>query len=69
MNMVCKHVLSIYGIFNFPIVSYGKGYSRLKNIRIIKGGLLPLCHIEVSNTRGEIEKKLICQLEYQFSNM
>ncbi|PEC60936.1 hypothetical protein CON62_31160 [Bacillus toyonensis] len=69
MNMVCKHVLSIYGIFNFPIVSYGKGYSCLKNIRIIKGGLLQLCHIEVSNTRGEIEKKLIFQLEYQFSNM
>lgn len=27
-----------------------------KNIRIINGGVLPLCHIEVSNTRGEIDK-------------
>ncbi len=27
-----------------------------KNIRIINGGVLPLCRIEVSNTRGEIDE-------------
>lgn len=41
----------------------------LKNIRIINVGLLPLCHIEVSNTRGEIDKKPIFQFEYRFNNM
>ncbi len=57
VNIVCKYVLYIYGIFNFPIAFYDKGYSYLKNVQIMNGSLLSLCHIEVSNTRVEIDKK------------
>ena len=41
----------------------------LKNVRVINGDLLPLFHIEMSNTRGEIDKKTIFQFEYRFNNM
>lgn len=57
VNIVCKYVLYIYGIFNFPIAFYDKGYSYLKNVQTINGSLLSLCHIEVSNTRVKIDEK------------
>ncbi|PEC87930.1 hypothetical protein CON02_28250 [Bacillus cereus] len=55
--MVCKYVLYIYVIFNFPIALYDKGCSYLKNVQIMNGSLLSLCHIEVSNTRVKIDEK------------
>ena len=69
MNMVCKYVLYIYGIFNFPIAFYDKGYSYLKNVQTINGSLLSLCHIEVSSTRVEIDKNRYSKIEYQFNDM
>lgn len=57
VNIVCKYVLYIYGIFNFPIAFYDKGHSYLKNVQIMNGSLLSLCHIEVSNNRVKIDKK------------
>ncbi|GAB6254468.1 hypothetical protein BCSAG_57880 [Bacillus cereus] len=57
VNIVCKYVLYIYGIFNFPIAFYDKGCSYLKNVQIMNGSLLSLCHIEVSNTRVKIDEK------------
>lgn len=57
VNIVCKYVLYIYGIFNFPIAFYDKGCSYLKNVQIMNGSVLSLCHIEVSNTRVKIDEK------------
>jgi hypothetical protein len=57
VNIICKYVLYIYGIFKFLIAFYDKGYSYLKNVQIMNGSLLSLCHIEVSNTRVKIDKK------------
>lgn len=57
VNIICKYVLYIYGIFKFLIAFYDKRYSYLKNVQIMNDSLLSLCHIEVSNTRVKIDKK------------